>query len=65
VSLLASGRAALETVGQIGVANFVEDCDDLLLNDVREFHFLARGHTRIYVTQMGEPRFPGKSGWAS
>ena len=42
--LLASHHVAFETVGQIGITNFVEDGDDLLLNSVRQFHFELGGH---------------------
>ena len=38
MALLASGHAALETVSQIEIADFVEDCDNLLLLGVGDFH---------------------------
>jgi len=44
IPLLVCGHAAFETVGQIGITNFVEDGDDLLLNSVRQFHFELGGH---------------------
>ena len=55
--MLASGHAALETVCQIGVANFVEDFDDLLLLDICEFHFVRGCHVGIYVVQHDEPDY--------
>jgi hypothetical protein len=36
--------AAFETVSQIGIANFVEDSDDLLLVGVCHFHLSSCGH---------------------
>ena len=62
MALLASGHAASETVSKIIIANFVEGGDDLLLAGICHFHFALCCHARIYVTQMGEPRFPGKWG---
>ena len=40
--MLASVHAALETARQIVIAELVEDCDDVLLPDVGDFH-VARG----------------------
>jgi len=49
VALLASGHAAFETGGQIGITNIVEDGDDLKLDDVGDFHFALGRHASIYV----------------
>ena len=64
MALLASGHAALETVSQIGIADFVEDCDNLLLLGVGDFHFACCGHASIYVERSFEPRFSEKCGWS-
>jgi hypothetical protein len=53
--LLASRHAAFETVGQIGIADFVQSGDDLLLDGVGDFHFALRGHAGIYVARTSEP----------
>ena len=57
--MLASDHAAFETGCQIGVVNFLEDFDDLLLDYVREFHFALGRHAAIYVTWRNEPEFLG------
>jgi hypothetical protein len=59
MALLASGHTTLETVSQIGITNFVEGCDDLLLNGICHFHFVLRCHAPIYVARSDEPRFWG------
>jgi hypothetical protein len=58
--LLASRHAAFETAGQIGIADFVESGDDLLLGDIGDFHFVRRGHAPIYVGRTSESGFSGK-----
>ena len=65
MALLASGHTALETVSQIGITNFVEGGDDLLLNGVCHFHFALCRHARIYAARNSEPGFSGKCGWSS
>jgi hypothetical protein len=60
--LLASRHAAFKTGSQIGIANFVESIDDLLLSGVGDFHFMLCGHAGIYVARTTEPRFSGKCG---
>ena len=37
-------HATFETGGQIGITDFVEDCDDFLLGGVSDFHFALCGH---------------------
>jgi hypothetical protein len=57
--LLASRHAAFETVGQIGIANFVDSIDGLLLDGVCLFHFELSGHDALsasyYSIDCGEP----------
>jgi hypothetical protein len=57
--LLASRHAAFETVSQIGIANFVESIDDLLLDGVCLFHFELSGHDTLsashYSIDCAEP----------
>jgi hypothetical protein len=48
----------LETGGQIGIANFAEDFDDLLLDEIGGFHFALGGHAGIYVTGSSELETP-------
>src|ERR1700693_3765691 len=42
MALLASGHTAYWTVRQIVLANFIENCDDLLLDGICHFHFMLR-----------------------
>ena len=60
--LLASRHAALKTVCRIVVLGFVQDFDDLLLGDVREFHFALCSHAAIYVARWDESGFSGGIG---
>ena len=60
MALLASGHTALETVSQIGITNFVEGGDDLLLVGICHFHFALCSHARIYAARNSEPGFFGE-----
>jgi hypothetical protein len=53
--LLATRHAAFETGSQIGVTNFVQSGDDLLLVDICHFHFMGCRHAGIYVGGSAEP----------
>jgi hypothetical protein len=57
--LLASRHAAFKTVGQIGIADFVESGNDLLLGDICHFHFVLCGHDALsashYSIDCAEP----------
>jgi hypothetical protein len=46
VALLASGHAAMETDCEIGIADVVEDFDDLLLGDICHSNFAFCRHDR-------------------
>ena len=59
MALLASGHTALETVSQIALTDFVEDCDDLSLIGICHFHFALSCHARIYAARNSEPDFRG------
>ncbi len=59
MSLLASVHAAFETVSKIAVTDFVKGSDDLLLGEIGDFHFVLRGHARIYVALSDEPSILG------
>ena len=49
--LLASRHAPFQASGQIGIIDFVEGDDDLLLGDIGDFHFALRGHAVICVAR--------------
>ena len=55
--LLPRRHAAFETGSQIGIIDFVEGGDDLLLGGVCRFHFVLCGHAAIYVARNSEPGF--------
>ncbi|MGA8192839.1 MAG: hypothetical protein WB902_05670, partial [Acetobacteraceae bacterium] len=57
MAFLASGHTALETVGQIGLIDSAKGNDNLLLNDVSQFHFALSCHARIYAARKPEPDF--------
>ena len=60
MSLLAGGHTAMETVSQIGITDVAESGNDLFLNGVCHFHFVLRGHARIYAVWNSEPGFFGE-----